>query len=600
MNSMPHRRQDIFAAGLCGLFLFVFAITAWHAQEHKSATYDEPLHWVSAWMQWNESDFRVDPEDPALWKYYVIAGTPEYHLNLKDPGPHAKIMDAFYWTPGLQADRALHAAHFRMLILGMLLGCAIALVAWNLAGRFAAIAAVAAYSLDPNFLAHSVLVKNDVPFTLIFLLLIFATFQAGRKLSIPRAVAVAILLAMALATKFSGILAFGIVAIVFLCRALLNQPWPVLKWLAGTRRQRLLCVASFLAFTAIVSYISIWAVYDFRFRSGPDEPAAGDLDDVVRLYSFSQSIRQHDASRDTDPDQVRQWVAAWHPDRKLRLILWTDRHHLLPHAYLRGFLYTYSSTIFRGTYLDGQLSLMGWWYYFPLAILYKTPLAVLIAAGISILAALALLARGFPKNPWTLWAMALPPIIYLAMSMESRFNLGLRHIFPIYPFLYILIGLLAARLFAIRRMMAICFVGIFIASLAAETFSAYPDFIPFFNEAAGGYRGGADLLSDSNLDWGQDLPALAEWQKQHPDIQLALCYFGAADPRYYGIRYTSVFNSTAPADEPLKANLPTVYAISVTKLQGTYDTNAEHAPLLRFQHRQPTAILGGSIDLFTP
>jgi AraC-like DNA-binding protein len=597
---MPDRRKDIFAAGICGLFLFAFAITAWHAQAHKSATYDEPLHWVSGWMQATQSDFRVDPEDPAFWKYYAVLGSGNVHLNLKDPGPHAKIMDAFYWTPGVDAGTLLHAAHFRMLLLGMLLGCAIGIVAWNLAGRIAAVIAVATYSLDPNFLAHSVIVKNDVPFALLFLLLFWAVWLAGRKLTIPRAIWVALFLAMAVTTKFSGILAFLIVAIVFLCRAAIDQPWPVFNGIAQTRPRRFFVAAVLLLFAASFSYGFVWDVYDFRFSNNPQSPTVDDMSDLVQLYSFSQTIRQHDAPRDADPDQVRQWVESWHPDHKLRLILWADRNHLLPHAYLRGFLYTFSSTIFRGTYLNGELSLMGWWYYFPLAILYKTPLATLIAAGISILAGTALLPRAISKNSWTLCALALPPLIYLVVSMESRFNLGLRHIFPIYPFLFILIGVIAARFVAHRRALAACLILIFVIGIAAETFSAYPDFLPFFNIAFGGERGGAHLLSDSNLDWGQDLPALADWQKQHPDVQLCLCYFGGADPRYYGIRYVNVFNSSAPIGQPFDPSLPTVYAISVTRLQGTYDTTSEHAPLLQFENRQPIAILGGSIYLFNP
>ena len=44
------------------------------------------------------------------------------------------------------------------------------------------------------------------------------------------------------------------------------------------------------------------------------------------------------------------------------------------------------------------------------------------------------------------------------------------------------------------------------------------------------------LLTDSNLDWGQGLIALRNYQQQHPNEALHLAYFGSVDPALYGIR----------------------------------------------------------------
>src|SRR2546426_11865603 len=48
-------------------------------------------------------------------------------------------------------------------------------------------------------------------------------------------------------------------------------------------------------------------------------------------------------------------------------------------------------------------------------------------------------------------------------------------------------------------------------TLFRSTLAARPYFIPFFNVLAGGAKGGVNLLSDSNLDWGQGLPAPRRW-----------------------------------------------------------------------------------------
>ena len=77
-------------------------------------------------------------------------------------------------------------------------------------------------------------------------------------------------------------------------------------------------------------------------------------------------------------------------------------------------------------------------------------------------------------------------------------------------------------------------------ALAAETTFAFPNFIPFFNLFAGGSRGGFRLLSESNLDWGQDLPALAAWQNR---IRIArfISFIGEAQTRATMGSATSIF-----------------------------------------------------------
>jgi hypothetical protein len=131
-----------------------------------------------------------------------------------------------------------------------------------------------------------------------------------------------------------------------------------------------------------------------------------------------------------------------------------------------------------------------------------------------------------------------------------------------------------------------------------ETLAVWPNYIAYFNFAVGGTRNGINLLADSNLDWGQDLPALAAWQKQHPDIPLAFgpasyepgggSYFGMVDPTFYGIKSTPLGFDLPP--EVLRNN---VLAISATLLQGVYGS-----PFPRFRDRKPIEVLGGTIYLY--
>jgi hypothetical protein len=63
-----------------------------------------------------------------------------------------------------------------------------------------------------------------------------------------------------------------------------------------------------------------------------------------------------------------------------------------------------------------------------------------------------------------------------------------------------------------------------------------PQYLAYFNELTGGPAGGNRVLADSNLDWGQDLPRLAAWQRRHPEAApLSFSYFGTSDPVRYGV-----------------------------------------------------------------
>ena len=229
----------------------------------------------------------------------------------------------------------------------------------------------------------------------------------------------------------------------------------------------------------------------------------------------------------------------WTPSAVPRAIVKLDEVRALPQAWLFGLLYTYQSALARPTYLNGVYSQTGWWYYFPLTMLYKTPLTLMAA----LIAAAAIARRVLrlwedvqvAKARWTTLCLAIPPLLYLIAAMRSNLNLGLRHVLPVYPFLYIAVGIAAARLYAMRPVVAKRAIAIFMLAAFVEALIAFPNYIAFFNAAVGGTSNGINLLGDSNLDWSQDLKLLAEWRQKHPQERLYLLYFGLADPWAYGI-----------------------------------------------------------------
>ena len=143
-----------------------------------------------------------------------------------------------------------------------------------------------------------------------------------------------------------------------------------------------------------------------------------------------------------------------------------------------------------------------------------------------------------------------------------------------------------------------------VLALAVETTSAFPNYISFFNAAVGGPRAGLEILGDSNLDWGQDLNALAEWYKPwraaNPDRPFFLSYYGTVDPHLYGIDYLNAVPGYAFGPEARVTDMTGgVYAISASSLQGlsSLDADSRHR-LAQLRNTRPIAILNDTFYIY--
>jgi hypothetical protein len=322
------------------------------------------------------------------------------------------------------------------------------------------------------------------------------------------------------------------------------------------------------------------------------------LADILKTQARGDWIASHGGISPPPPGIVDGLVGHWQPKLTTRLILWVLNHRLLPEAFLVGLLHLSGLSETRLQFLAGSFSYGGWWYYFPLVMLRKTSLATLTGFG---LAAIYFITSRRPvekRDPWSIAPVILAPVIYLVIAIVSHVNVGIRHLLPIYPFLYLLLGIAAAQ--SIRHFPRFTAVILLLLTmgLATESACAFPDFIPFLNVAAGGWRHGVELLGDSNIDWGEDLPALAHWQRQNPDRQLYLCYFGTADARYYGIHYLNLSGSMAQPDQDQSSGLPVVIAISAAMMRNPLLPVPQQRLFHYLQTRPPQVVLGHTIYLY--
>ena len=180
--------------------------------------------------------------------------------------------------------------------------------------------------------------------------------------------------------------------------------------------------------------------------------------------------------------------------------------------------------------------------------------------------------------------LLLPAVAYFGLAMLSHINLGIRHLLPMYPFLYVAMGAVLLERPRLR------WVALAVALLAAaESLTVYPSYLAFFNVLAGGPDAGPRYLLDSNLDWGQDFKRLGWYLRAHGIRTIRLGFFANVDFPQYGIHAESI------PDGATAETLDCVLAISATPLFGQY-VGIERFAWLRA--RRPTAIIGHSIYVY--
>ena len=647
--------------------LFAAAVIS-HARS-TSATYDETTHLPAGYSYWKWGDFRIGPDHPPFIKLWASLPLIASHnvwpsapttdsaksspislqalerawtMSLADNDAQWFFGHFFLYgirdealqrlhvgsplsVPGTavldrrdffnDADSLLFRGRMQILVLGLALGILIFMWARNIYGVSGGILALSFYVFDPSFIAHSGLVTTDVGVTLFFFGAICFLWRSTERLRWYDAGAAALCFGLALASKFSAVLLLPI--------------FVLLLGIVGVRRRRKLLGVAMILICLASAFGTVWMVYGFRFSAARSVSEAARSESLLsNLWSskvpyreqghfpLEYNLRRTKALKslgDVNPDSVLLLLPTVEQEvPKVRLglldqgILAAARHHILPEGYLFGLAHTNMMAQVRPSFLLGRYSSRGWWYYFPVAFLLKTPLVVLLATC----AAVGLSFRR--RDGWVLTFLLLPVGLYVIASMSAHINIGHRHLLPVYPFLYVLCGGLAVewrklnsklqRPLAVVTLSAIMLGSVLVFTPPWRPQWIYPHYLSYFNELAGGPRQGYQRLVDSNLDWGQDLKSLKTWlTKRGINEPVNLCYFGTADPRYYGIPHVNL-----PGGYPFemqqdfsRARVPGYVAISATRLQGTYSFPSGRATWAHFlSHAELVGTVGYSIFVY--
>jgi hypothetical protein len=246
-----------------------------------------------------------------------------------------------------------------------------------------------------------------------------------------------------------------------------------------------------------------------------------------------------------------------------------DSPWLRPWSWYASGLYGQGRHIQRGhdtpSYFQGAQYQGGRWEYFPLLFVFKEPFGFLLLIGLAVLVA--------PQiRPWppALRAYLTFIALFVLVSCKVNLNLGIRHLLPILPLVYASTAWVLARTPSksqrlVGRVTALA--GLW-AVLSVSL--AWPGYLSYFNELAGGKRGGPAIALDSNYDWGQDLLRLRRWMDAHPELKIYTLY--------YGRNYPGVFLDASPLGyNPLPANPQTIGSGECLAISGDYYFAARYA-----------------------
>lgn len=597
---MGTNRNEKLITGVALALLGVFVLQAFFSMDQQSPTMDEQNHIARGYAYLRTGDLRLSQEHPPLIN--TISALPLLILNPQLPTGHPSWASANWYAFGdellwqavdadgdpIAAQKMVNWARVPIVLLGVLLGMGVYAWAAELYGPAAGLLALGLYAFSPNLLAHTHLATNDLGVACFFFFALYTFWRFTLQPSVVGIVAAGVALGLALAAKFSALILLPILALLVAIRAWrrptapaspppepelmpltpadklavgapegaeLYRPKPVkpttIPWWRTFRWQRVLHLAAIL----LIGLAVVWGIYGLE-RSPMSDGGAS-----VPMPSYWNGIKT--------------------------ILERTERGN--------------------PAFLMGKYSTDGWWYYFPVAFIIKTSLPTLLLLALA-------LAHTIHRKSWRqeMWLL-LPVAVYFIILMGSSLNIGYRHLLPVLPLLFVYVSKLASehaqvtiRKSPIAKQALRWALGLtailLIAWQAYSALNIHPHYLAFFNETVGGPANGHKYLVDSNLDWGQDLPALRDYLIQAQIDQVQLSWFGPARPEQYDIDYrplpgfplyqgapeTYAFNPYKPA--------PGIYAISATNLQGV--TFEDHDTFAWFRDQEPLARPGYSLFVY--
>ena len=579
------------------------------ASFQESATMDELAHIPAGYGYVKYLDYRLNPEHPPTIK--ALAALPLLFQKLNFPVDKSAWQSdvngqwvagaQFLYESGNDADKIIQWSRMASIILTLILIIFIYIWSKELVGRRWALFPTALFAFSPTVLAHGHYVTTDLGAALgIFIALYYFTkflFWPSRHDLILASLAFGISQLM----KFSAVLLipfFIFLIIVFYI------------WKINYDKQRYFATAfkyiKSLLLIFIIGYALVYAVYFLFTVNYPVEKQKADTEFILTSFAGGPD-------RNWESCKLNSGVSLSRRARCLAEInIWLAQNKVLRPIgqYLLGVLMVMQrSTGGNTAYFLGEVSSGGWWYYFPVVFILKEPIPSLTLITLALILALWRIVKKFRLSSlishffdylgthFAEFSMFAFVIFYWIYSIKSPLNIGVRHILPTLPFIYILTASSLKKWIAgekliteeiawnlwkkilslITKFLKISLKTGLIAVLViwyfVESFLNAPHFLSYFNQIGGGTEQGYQYVTDSNYDWGQDLKRLTKWVNSRNndndydnDVKkIAIDYFGGGNPKYYLKDKAEYWWSSKGS--PKEENIGWL-AISINTLQG--------------------------------
>jgi 4-amino-4-deoxy-L-arabinose transferase-like glycosyltransferase len=348
---------------------------------------------------------------------------------------------------------------------------------------------VALLGLSLSVVPYLTILQTDVAVALAFALTVMACLDYQQRPGWRTSLGMGAALGLGLASKFSSVILIPTVLLswgVVLVGSRRRDP-------TGTRRSWLELAIVGLTLLTVVHGVYWVANRNYESESGRDAISAycrGEGTVIVedRLERWEAPLLAL--------EQVDPYLAQW----------------------LVGFLgvQAQNSIGVYTSYAFGEVRSQGRWWYFPVVLLVKTPL-VLIALFLWLLWRRDGPVRIILKRP-ELAPIAVTTSLYLGLALLSNYNLGIRHLLPIMPFLFLPLALFLAEG---RPRLAFSVISL----LALESLLLAPLWMSATNTWFLGSHNPTRLaLGDGNLEYRQNFGELARWADERRIVGLAVLY----------------------------------------------------------------------------
>jgi len=538
----------------------------------QSMTCDEGNHIYSGYMSWTRADFGLNPEHPPLVKLLATAPLLKMSLHVPEPAGIFYKYDAYVggreMLSGTDKETILFRTRMAVGLLAVLLALLAFAAAREMFGLGAGLLALTLAAFDPNLLGLGALVTTDTGVSCFLLATVYAFYRYVKSPSAARLLLTGLCAGLALAAKHNGIFLGPILILLgaYECARMIAEDRatgaPVWK-----RPVRLVAALTLIVVLAVGV---LWAFYGFRYSARPQG---------IALQPPMSELTSH-----LNPGEAKTIavIAKW---------------KLLPESYLFGAADVRTVGEYYHSFILGHIYPHGVWFYFPVVLTIKCTEALL---AMLLITGFAIVARALWKRREILF-LAIPAAVCLAVPMSFHLNTGVRHIMPVYAFLW---PLAAGAAYTVARGRRWAWVLVAAAVLhAGSSLSAFHNRIPYANLFWGGPNNTHTLLTDSNADWGQQLNGVREYLANRGVKNCWFSYIGEGETRmaWWGIPCIPMPNLDAPdfsKYEVIPKEIDGPVLISADEWSGYLTGPGPLNPYGDFHKLKPSAIIGGGVLVY--